>query len=375
MIKKATKLLSILLLSSVVISQNNALAEASSSIDLNGGNTTSSNLTTDNNIFKTIFTDFCWGCVFPIRVAGIEISGVGSTRSTYTPSAAASRKPICMCKDAFGVNMPGFSSGMWEPARMIELVKKPGKLAVFGGVDSGLEKAAAKVPKFGRMLSYGTLGDGGVEQDTESDHYMHYHYFAFPALVMFEMYINKGCSSDGIVDFDIMFLSEFDPTWNNPAFAFFASPMAALFANPLAIVACIPDAIASAGTDVIGGFQPIDELFWCAGSWGGVYPANGVTAGSTAYTATSNLVARALTSLHTRGQAMKTMGKKAQCKFEFYPVLPKSQYGFTTLRPFAEKRKKHYVGQTELEWSLSKNIPTNEYIYAIWRWRDCCAKP
>ena len=53
--------------------------------------------------------------------------------------------------------------------------------------------------------------------------------------------------------------------------AFFTQPEAAAVANPLAISACTADAASS----TLG--KPIDQLFWCAGSWGHLYPLSGHT--------------------------------------------------------------------------------------------------
>ncbi|NMV20790.1 conjugal transfer protein TraU, partial [Vibrio parahaemolyticus] len=92
-----------------------------------------------------------------------------------------------------------------------------------------------------------------------------------PLLVMLDLFMDGNCNADGYMDFDLMYLSELDPTWLNDELAFFTQPEAAAVANPLAISACTADAASS----TLG--KPIDQLFWCAGSWGHLYPLSGHT--------------------------------------------------------------------------------------------------
>lgn len=74
-----------------------------------------------------LFTDVCWACLFPIRIAGVSI----------TPGDApsgASTKSICMCEDNLGLWKPGIVNSLWEPARLIEVVRKPGCSLALGGI-------------------------------------------------------------------------------------------------------------------------------------------------------------------------------------------------------------------------------------------------
>ena len=88
---------------------------------------------------------------------------------------------------------------------------------------------------------------------------------------MLNMYTGiGGCSSD-LVDFDLMNLSEVDPSWNHPELAALLSPDLAAYANPAAISACTADGVAALNA------QPMDSLHWCAGSLGNLYPLSGFT--------------------------------------------------------------------------------------------------
>ncbi len=74
-----------------------------------------------------LLTDVCWSCIFPIRVAGLPL-GSGSVPS------GASNKSFCLCEDNLGVPRPGIVTSMWEPARLIELVRTPGCSPSLGGI-------------------------------------------------------------------------------------------------------------------------------------------------------------------------------------------------------------------------------------------------
>jgi len=198
---------------------------------------------------------------------------------------------------------------------------------------------------------------------------MHYHYYAFPLIIIMDLFVGEQCNAGGYMDLDLMYLSELDPTWNNDELAFFTNPEAALVANPLAALACIPDALST----MVGG--PIKELFWCAGSWGTLYPLSGNhTGGNGVLSETSLLSAKVLAALHRRGLAWGTVGSDAMCGGQIKPVLPKDQYKFTMIHPVPETQSAHVMGQSSMIWGPGRVIPAvgEDPIYVIWRWKDCC---
>ncbi|CAE6908558.1 hypothetical protein ACOMICROBIO_EPCKBFOG_01861 [Vibrio sp. B1FLJ16] len=151
-----------------------------------------------------LLTDVCWSCIFPIRVAGLPL-GSGNVPS------GASNKSFCLCEDNLGVPRPGIVTSMWEPARLIELVRTPGCSPSLGGI---------RLPLGDRRLQ-GGHGEG--EYDTGDLAFYHYHYYAFPLLVMLDLFMDGNCNADGYMDFDLMYLSELDPTWLNDELAFLLS--------------------------------------------------------------------------------------------------------------------------------------------------------
>src|SRR3546814_7350625 len=75
-----------------------------------------------------MITDICWSCIFPIRVAGVPISGGDGV---YPDDAV--KQPVCACEDNLGVPRPGITTSMWEPFRLIEFQTTPGCSSVLNG--------------------------------------------------------------------------------------------------------------------------------------------------------------------------------------------------------------------------------------------------
>ena len=69
--------------------------------------------------------------------------------------------------------------------------------------------------------------------------------------------------------FDLAYLTEVDPLWNDDELTLILNPEAVLFANPVAVAACAADCVAATA-----GFG-IAEMFWCAGCQGGLYLLDG----------------------------------------------------------------------------------------------------
>ena len=74
-----------------------------------------------------LVNSICWECIFPIRIGG----GVFATGGGDIPDRAAD-EPICLCDDQLGVPHIGITWSMWEPARLVELVRAPGCSPVLG---------------------------------------------------------------------------------------------------------------------------------------------------------------------------------------------------------------------------------------------------
>lgn len=308
-------------------------------------------------ISSKLITDICWECVFPIIVSMGTISG--PARSSTVPDGAA-EKPLCMCQDNNGVPKPGVQTSLWEPYRLIEFVRMSGCSQVLNGVRFPFDK-----------LNQGTgpVPSARTRDEGRSMSTKHYHYYSFPAMYMLDMFLPMNCNPGGYVDLDAMYFSEVDPTWNHDEIAFFTHPESALFTTPLTAISCIPDAFAS------GMGKPMKDLYWCAGSWGAIFPTSGhVLAPRTILGSTSLMTAKVLYQLHRRGMEWRSMGDDAMCGGSISTFLPKTQYRFSVFWPVPETDDNHCFGQNELHWGSGRTIPATgeDPVYIIWRWLDCC---
>lgn len=300
---------------------------------------------------QKLITDICWNCLFPIRIMGAALGGGNA------PSRA-SKKALCACFDPLGVPEPGMGVGYWEPARLVEIVRQPGCSPSLGGIS---------LPGSSRRGQ----GTPGHHKDNAADQgFYHYHYYAFPLLLMLDMFVPGGCFSDGMMDFDIMYLSELDPTWSNDQLAFFTNPEAAAVANLPAQSACVIDAASATAGKVT------DQMWWCAGAWGSMYPLSGQALSTGFANMTSLLSARAIGALHRRGLAHRTMGDDAMCDSKIDPMFTKSQYKFSMFFPVAEAQSSHVIGESVLKWGHGRMIPGagEDALYTVFRWNDCCMK-
>lgn len=111
-------------------------------------------------------------------------------------------------------------------------------------------------------------GLGGISEAITAIIYLMY----FNPLLILQLLLDFSCLRK--LPLDIAYMSELDPFAQSDELSLFAFPETLLFANPAAILACAADAIAATAG------SPIDALFWCAGSWGQLYPRVRPRAGS-----------------------------------------------------------------------------------------------
>ena len=232
--------------------------------------------------FVNPISDVCWECLFPISIGPIRMGSAAGAPDTPNPGS-----PICFC----GSPIPriGLSLGVWEPARLMDVTRKPWCFPNLGGltIDPGLPAARGRT---------GSSGGDGAQGSV-----WHAHYYVYPLLSWIGALLDLGCLEGGSLD--IAWTSELDPAWLDDELSFLLNPEAALFANLPAQAACAADcAAASAGL-------PLDPLFWCAGCQGGMYPLTGNVAAHVGGVQASLLAAQRLVyRLHRAGIAWGTSG-------------------------------------------------------------------
>lgn len=348
------------------------------------------------NLFGDImFTKVCWSCMLPISWGGTallsgEVDAPEGANDDYT----------CYCSGDTAVSdfgTAGIALGIWQPTRVLEVVKKPYCYpALFGADLSGSASTEEKL-RFGG-------GQKTKEFGIESDHASYYevHMYAYPLLNILQMLDIPSCTVDFHASFDLLFMSEAFPHWSDDTMAVLINPEALLFANPVAQMAQIPDCTAATLTG-----NARDELFWTMGCWGSTYPLTGSTHERPSLVNNASLAsARFLFLLGRMGFVASTLGEEAMCKKQYMPILKKRQFRMQQVFPVPESGdpkealteitkdsstkdgKKiedldlsllpekccHSIGASTYTWGEHRVRPgTGEnFLYVVWQWVDCC---
>jgi len=290
-----------------------------------------------------------WSSIFPISIAGIEIAG--STDNVATIDSVTS--PICVCP----MSVPpyfriGLTVGFWEPARLVETVKDPGCFPSMG---------------FSVPVASGTnlAGSNGSAEGSGSDAtFAQAHYFIYPIWGLLGLLTDWACVESA--GFDVAYMTEFDPLWQDDSMAAILNPEAVLFGNPAAQLACIADSVsATAGLS-------LSPLFWCMGSWGSAYPLTGHMDNSLYVTANAGIAARMLYKMAREMLVCDTNIDLCGCVQT--PIWVKHNYKFQEGLPVRDFEA-HPIGRSGLLWTSAKNPPFvgDNFAWVLFRRRNCCA--
>ena len=207
------------------------------------------------------------------------------------------------------------------------------------------------------------IGDETIADAENSESFYNVHVYGFPIFQW--MGFLSGCSRADY--FGIEYMSELDPTWSDDKLAAVLHPETKIYADPVAQQACLISAL-SADTGL-----PNDQLFWCAGSQGGIYPLTGTVAyHQSGAQASVLLTERTGFLMHETGQWRTTDGSPALCGSVYRPTMQSSQYRYQPLYPKSESCRP--FGRTTLAWESGIETPnsTEDYAYVIWQKVNCC---
>ncbi len=190
--------------------------------------------------FPNPITDICWSCMLPLTLGNAKLFSMDQEDNGSNPGGA-----ICGCANPPRV---GISIGFWEPVRIAEVVRHPYCFPSLGGLSLDL---GIHAPAHGR---------GKGTHDSHGSSFYQAHWYTFPVLYLLEVLLESDCLEPG--GFDIAYITEVDPLWNESELTFILNPDVALFANPAAQAVCAADCVAA-----MAGF-PLSELYWCAAARG-----------------------------------------------------------------------------------------------------------
>lgn len=312
-----------------------------------------------------ILTNICWRCIFPMKISGIPIFGTSiSDGGTSSDGFALSTRPRvpsnssgkagCLCFEGPTPHL-GVPLGMWMPTTLYENTLVPGCSPVLNGAIVGIADP----------LYMGTEGDPTYDAAQQS--FVHVHTFSYPMLMMMELFTR--CQT-GFQDIDLLYISEIDPMWSDPTVAMYGNPISVFGASLPATAACTADAIASSAN------EPLDDLFWCGGTWTTTLtPYTGFqhNQGPIQFSSAANL--RLLGMNHLRGFERDTVGNEALCQTQYDPTADRSNYRWQVAWPRAEGRRNHGSGESLMRWGYSRTVPglADVPVYLKWAWVECCS--
>ena len=347
------------------------------------------------SVFSNIMNQICWDCFLD----SLKLFGVGSK-----PNGASSKLdlPACMCTDALGVPEFGTPLGFWSPQHVNEVVTTPWCSPALGGL---------------RMQdSFVGMGyNKTADTDGTPTAFYQYHYFSYPIMAMLGMMLLPDCTS-GYVDFDLMYISEIDPLWNNDLLTLLLNPEAIIYSTPAAFAWCAADCVTTTADN------QKEEFYGCAGCDGHLYPFTGnINPQPDPVAGTSLITQRVLASHHRKGLSRRTIGDDAMCKPEYHPTIPRSQYKFSMMHPVPEASTSpdknivapfigdpsnpadvsandnsthagsagsttepytdccHPMGMSTSRWCTpvgGRTRPGKDtaYLYMVWQYRNCCVR-
>lgn len=312
--------------------------------------------------FVNPISDICWSCLMPISIGGFNI-GKGQApkkRDTHNPTF-----PVCTCIKE-NIPIPGITIGFWEPVRLIDITRTPYCMVNLGG----MQLTASDLSK---VSSY----QRGYDKHHSHHSFYHVHYYIYPLIYWLELITDLVCLEK--TTFDVAYVSELDPTWNDEKLQTLLNPESFLFGNVLAQAACTIDC-ASATISL-----PRDEMFWCAGCLGNIYPFSGANADHVGGVQSSSLYAtRIIAKMHRLGLAQETSTNDGSingklCRKSRAMKIKKSQYKLQMTYPRPTTGNLDIgcwpLGLSDMLYSSFREYPMagEDWGYLVWRKRNCCS--
>lgn len=301
--------------------------------------------------FVNPITDICWDCLFPISIGNVKVTS-NDYPDTENPSLPVEACPIGP------LYRIGLNIGFWEPFALTDVTPLPYCLVNLGGV----------------QMKITHVGHGGRQDRSPSNSgaFYYVHWYKYPVIYWLQILTSMACMESG--EFDIAYLTELDPLWNDDQLSFLINPEASLFANKITQAACSADAIRSQKG------LPIDSLFWCAGTQGGMYPLDGAVFDEKSPIQAAVLLSERMDyKMHREGLILESSPKAGNgingpiCHQHPTPILPKSRYRYQMVNTIAASKNCYPFGHSVATWEAGHMYPADGDLFGflIWKKRNC----
>lgn len=308
------------------------------------------NAATCKGKYANPITDICWSCIFPMRIGGLQMASMDQ-EDTSNPGGM-----MCSCSNPPKI---GFKVSFWEPVRRMDVQREPFCLTSLGGIDMN---PGFKAPEHGRKQLAGRA---------QSSFYQA-HWYIDPLIFYLQAVLDNSCLEN--VGFDLAYLTELDPLWNDDELTRIINPDVYLFTSLPAAAACAVDCVTATA-----GF-PNNLLYWCAGCHGKLYPLNGNVAAHVGGVQASSLIAqRLIAKMHREMLMWSASGDEGLCGYYPQPLMDKTNYKYQMLYPIPQTKKIlgrccQPFGRSTALWASGKEYPYEgeDFAYQIFRKRNCC---
>ena len=226
-------------------------------------------------------------------------------------------------------------------------------------------------------ISFPGIGFPGYSQDkSKNNRFKHtgyqVHWYIFPLMAWMGLFVDTVClETEG---FDLGYVTELDPSWNEDMISALLTPETILFANPIAAAVCAGECVEATLT---GMADP--KFFWCHGCQGTVYPNDGHISSEYGQVNGGLLAGeRFAFKLHRMFLADGTMGQQAVCGNFSMPILDQRQYKFQMQNPSPGALISQFncpsMGVSTLLQEPGKIVPVvgEDLSYIIFRKKNCC---
>lgn len=300
--------------------------------------------------FANPITDICWSCMFPLKIGGARLASMDQ-ETTEDPGGM-----LCACRNPPKV---GLKVSFWEPSRRVDVVREPFCMTSLGGFKMN--------PGFDAPPAARYRNDGQAVSS-----FYQAHWYVDPLIFYLQAVLDNACLEN--MPFDLAYLTELDPLWNDDELTRILNPDAYLFANLPAQAACAGDCITATA-----GF-PNNQFFWCAGCQGSMYPMNGnVQAHIGGVQASSLVMQRLIAKMHRELLMWAASGSDGLCGYYPQPVMDKTNYKYQMLYPIPQTKKIagkccQPFGRSTTLWGSGREFPYEgeDFAYQIFRKRNCC---